>query len=58
MIPDLEIPLLRTFIAVIDTGSITLAGRQVGRTQPAVTNQMHRLERRSASRFLNPTDGV
>lgn len=45
MIPDLEIPLLRTFIAVIDTGSITLAGRQVGRTQPAVTHQMHRLEK-------------
>ncbi len=45
MIPDLEIPLLRTFVAVIDTGSITLAGRQVGRTQPAITNQMHRLEK-------------
>jgi DNA-binding transcriptional LysR family regulator len=44
MIPDLEIPLLRTFIAVNETGSITLAGRQVGRTQPAVTHQMHRLE--------------
>jgi DNA-binding transcriptional LysR family regulator len=44
MIPDLEIALLRTFIAVNDTGSITLAGRQVGRTQPAVTHQMHRLE--------------
>ncbi|GEP03897.1 LysR substrate-binding domain-containing protein [Methylobacterium oxalidis] len=45
MIPDLEIPLLRTFVAVNDTGSITLAGRQVGRTQPAVTHQMHRLEK-------------
>lgn len=45
MIPDLEIPLLRTFIAVHDTGSITLAGKQVGRTQPAVTHQMHRLEK-------------
>ena len=45
MIPDLEIPLLRTFVAVIETGSITLAGRQVGRTQPAITHQMHRLEK-------------
>jgi DNA-binding transcriptional LysR family regulator len=44
VIPDLEISLLRTFIAVNETGSITLAGRQVGRTQPAVTHQMHRLE--------------
>ncbi|AWN44029.1 LysR substrate-binding domain-containing protein [Methylobacterium durans] len=45
MIPDLEIPLLRTFVAVNETGSITSAGRQVGRTQPAVTHQMHRLEK-------------
>ena len=45
MIPDLEIPLLRSFVAVNDTGSFTLAGKHVGRTQPAVTHQMHRLER-------------
>lgn len=45
MIPDLEIPLLRSFVAVIETGSITHAGKQVGRTQPAVTHQMHRLEK-------------
>ena len=45
MIPDLEIALLRTFIAVNETGSVTLAGKMVGRTQPAVTAQMHRLER-------------
>jgi DNA-binding transcriptional LysR family regulator len=45
MIPDLEISLLRTFVAVNETGSVTLAGRLVGRTQPAVTHQMHRLER-------------
>ncbi|MBK3403597.1 LysR family transcriptional regulator [Methylorubrum populi] len=45
MIPDLEIPLLRTFVAVVETGSITLAGKQVGRTQPAITHQIQRLER-------------
>ncbi|TXN21546.1 LysR substrate-binding domain-containing protein [Methylobacterium sp. WL9] len=45
MIPDLEIPLLRTFVAVVETSSITLAGKQVGRTQPAITHQMHRLEK-------------
>lgn len=45
MIPDLEIPLLRSFVAVVETGSITLAGKQVGRTQPAITHQMHRLEK-------------
>ena len=45
MVPDLEIPLLRSFIAVVETGSVTLAGKLVGRTQPAVTHQMHRLEK-------------
>lgn len=45
MIADLEITLLRSFVAVVETGSVTLAGRQVGRTQPAVTHQMHRLEK-------------
>ena len=45
MIPDLEISLLRSFVAVNETGSITLAGQLVGRTQPAITHQMHRLER-------------
>ena len=45
MIPDLEISLLRTFVAVNEPGSITLAGRQVGRTQPAITHQIHRLEK-------------
>ena len=45
MIPDLEISLLRTFVAVNETGSITQAGRQVGRTQPAITHQIHRLEK-------------
>ncbi len=45
MIPDLEICLLRTFVAVNETGSITSAGRQIGRTQPAVTHQIHRLEK-------------
>jgi DNA-binding transcriptional LysR family regulator len=52
MVPDLEIPLLRTFIAVNDTGSITLAGRQVGRTQPAVTHQMQRLEKALGKRLF------
>jgi DNA-binding transcriptional LysR family regulator len=41
---DLDIPLLRTFVALVDTGSLTSAGRAVGRTQPAITHQIHRLE--------------
>jgi DNA-binding transcriptional LysR family regulator len=42
--PDLDIALLRTFVAIVDTGSVTSGGRAVGRTQSAVTHQMNRLE--------------
>lgn len=44
MIPDLDIALLRTFVAIVDTGGLTSAGKRVGRTQPAITHQMKRLE--------------
>lgn len=44
MIPDLDIPLLKTFVAVVETGSLTIAGRRVGRSQPAITHQIKRLE--------------
>ena len=44
MRPTLEIDLLRTFIAVADTGSFTRAGREVLRSQSAVSLQMKKLE--------------
>lgn len=44
MVSDLEISLLRTFVAIVDTGGLTSAGRKVGRTQPAITHQVKRLE--------------
>ncbi|MFG1463299.1 LysR substrate-binding domain-containing protein [Xanthobacter sp. DSM 24535] len=44
MIPDLDIALVRTFLAIVDTGGLTSAGRVVGRTQPAITQQIKRLE--------------
>lgn len=44
MIRDLDIALLRTFVAIVDTGGLTSAGKKVGRTQPAITNQIRRLE--------------
>ncbi len=44
MIPDLDISLLKTFVAVVDTGSLTSAGKRVGRSQPAITHQIKRLE--------------
>jgi len=40
----LDIDLLRAYIAVVDTGSLTRAARQVHRTQAALSMQMKRLE--------------
>lgn len=40
----LDIDLLRTFVAVADTGTLTHAAPLVGRTQSAVSLQMRRLE--------------
>ncbi|MET0483816.1 MAG: LysR family transcriptional regulator [Aestuariivirgaceae bacterium] len=44
MVPNLDIDLLRTFIAIVDTGSFTRAAEEVGRTQSAVSMQVRRLE--------------
>ncbi|WP_410015506.1 LysR substrate-binding domain-containing protein [Sodalis sp. C49] len=41
---NLDIELLRTFVAVADLQTFSRAGTQVGRTQGAVTQQMQRLE--------------
>ncbi len=40
----LDSDLMRTFLAVADTGSVTSAADQVGRTQSAVSMQIRRLE--------------
>jgi DNA-binding transcriptional LysR family regulator len=44
MVPNLDIDLLRTFIAIVDTGSFTRAAEEVGRTRSAVSMQVRRLE--------------
>ncbi|MDO9414761.1 LysR substrate-binding domain-containing protein [Pararhizobium sp.] len=44
MAVQLESDLLRTFVAVVDTGNFTKAAEQVGRTQSAVSMQMKKLE--------------
>ncbi|WPE24273.1 HTH-type transcriptional regulator CysL (plasmid) [Shinella zoogloeoides] len=41
---DLQIDWLRAFVAVVDTGSITAAARQVSRSQSAVSMQLKKLE--------------
>ncbi len=44
MIPNLDIDLLKTFLAIADTGSFTRAAEEVHKTQSAVSMQMKRLE--------------
>lgn len=44
MNPELDSELLRTFIAIVDTGTFTKAAEVVNRTQSAVSMQMKRLE--------------
>ena len=41
---DLEISALRCFMAAIRTGSMSRAAPALGRTQPAVSQQIRRLE--------------
>lgn len=41
---NLDVDLLRTFIAVVETGSFTRSAALLGRTQPAISLQMRRLE--------------
>ncbi len=44
MANPLDLTLLRSFVAVIDCGSIQLAAARVGRSQSAVSMQIKRLE--------------
>lgn len=44
MINNLQLNHLRTLIAIADKGGFTAAGEHMGRTQSAITQQMHSLE--------------
>lgn len=44
MLPNLDVDLLKTFLAIADTGSFTRAADEVNKTQSAVSMQMKRLE--------------
>ena len=55
--PVLEIALLRSFMEVARSGSISTAARQVGRTQSAVSMQMNRLEAIVGQQILRRTRG-
>jgi DNA-binding transcriptional LysR family regulator len=43
-IPNIDVDLLKTFLAIADTGSFTRAADEVNKTQSAVSMQMRRLE--------------
>jgi len=55
MTPTLDLDLLRTFVAVADTGSLTRAAVHVGRSQPAVTLRIQRMEEALACRLFDRT---
>ena len=42
--PDLDVDLLRSFLAVAETGGFTTAGERLGRTQSAISVKIRRLE--------------
>ncbi|MFN4143347.1 LysR substrate-binding domain-containing protein [Aestuariivirga sp.] len=50
---NLPTDVLRTYLAVIDLESFTKAGRLLGRTQPAVSLQIHKLEELVGSPLLD-----
>lgn len=52
MSADVPIALLRTFISVVDLGSFTKAADALGRTQPAVSQQIRRLEMMLETKLL------
>ena len=44
MKPPIDLRLLQAFIILVETGSVSETARRIGRTQPAVTLQIQRLE--------------
>ncbi|HWL79336.1 MAG TPA: LysR family transcriptional regulator [Roseomonas sp.] len=48
---------LRTFLAVVDEGSVSLAARALGLTQPAASQQLRELERTLGVRLLDRAAG-
>ncbi|ODB85416.1 hypothetical protein A3195_17645 [Candidatus Thiodiazotropha endoloripes] len=52
MFKNLDIDLLRTFVAIADLGGFAKAGRQLHKTQSAISLQMKRLEAQSGSKLF------
>lgn len=59
MLPPLDSDLMRSFLAVMETGSVTRAAARLGRTQSAVSMQIRKLEESlGQSVFLREPRGV
>ena len=54
-VPDLDIDLLRTFVALAETASFTTAGERLGATQSAVSVRLKKLEDRLGHRLFDRT---
>lgn len=50
---NLDLDLLRTFVSVVEAGSFTRASAELGRTQPAVSLQIRRLESQLRSPLID-----
>ena len=50
---NVDLALLRTFVAVVETRSLTGAALRVGRTQPAISQQLSRLEASTGRPLFN-----
>jgi DNA-binding transcriptional LysR family regulator len=51
---SVDMRVLRSFVSVVETGSITETARRLGRTQPAITLQMKRLEELTGRVLFKP----
>jgi len=58
MTPPLDLELVRTFVAVADSGSFTTAARRVHRSQSAISMQMQRLEQTVGKALLDRSPRV
>jgi len=55
MMHDVDTQVLRTFLAVVETGSFSRTGKLVGRSQSAVSEQIRKLEEMFGRTFLERT---
>ncbi|MEY9893748.1 DNA-binding transcriptional LysR family regulator [Catenulispora sp. MAP5-51] len=53
MVQDLETGLLRAFVTAVRAGSISRAAQVLGQTQPALSQQLRKLERRTGQPLLH-----